>query len=90
MIWLFWKDERDFLTPACPEPERCADIAGKYSSDGGLTWSAQEFVTDLESVEVKFPSLIVGPDGRPHALWSDRRTGSEVENLYVRSRLSAP
>ncbi|MFZ1238412.1 MAG: exo-alpha-sialidase [Anaerolineae bacterium] len=90
VIWLFWKDERDFLTPACPEPERCADIAGKYSSDGGLTWSAQEFVTDLESVEVKFPSLIVGPDGRPHALWSDRRTGSEVENLYVRSRLSAP
>lgn len=90
VIWLFWKDERDFLTPACPEPERCADIAGKYSTDGGLTWSAQEFVTDLGSVEVKFPALIVGPDGRPHALWSDRRSGPDVENITIRSRLSAP
>lgn len=90
VIWLFWKDERDFLTPNCPGPERCADIAGKYSSDGGLTWSAQELVTDLGSVEVKFPALAVGPDGRPHALWSDRRAGPNVENLYLRSRLSTP
>ncbi len=90
VLWLFWKDERDFLTPVCPEPNRCADIAGKYSTDGGFSWSDMEFVTDLGAVEVKFPAFVVGSDGRPHALWSDRRTGDTVENVYVRSRLSAP
>lgn len=89
-LWLFWKDERDFLTPACPAPNRCADIAGKVSTDGGLSWSALELVTDLGAVEVKFPAFAVGPDGRPHALWSDRRGGDDSENVYVRSRLSAP
>lgn len=90
VLWLFWKDERDFLTPACPSPNRCADIAGKFSTDGGLTWSALEFVTDLGAVEVKFPAFDVDGGGRPHALWSDRRTGDTVENVYVRSRLSTP
>lgn len=90
VLWLFWKDERDFLTPACPSPNRCADIAGKFSTDGGLTWSALERVTDLGAVEVKFPAFDVDAGGRPHALWSDRRTGDTVENVYVRSRLSAP
>lgn len=91
VLWLFWKDERDFTTtPACTGLNRCADIAGKYSTDGGQTWSGIEFVTDLGDTDVKFPSPAMGPDGVPHVLWSDLRNGADKEAVFVRSRLAAP
>ncbi|MCZ7567583.1 MAG: exo-alpha-sialidase [Ardenticatenaceae bacterium] len=90
VLWLFWKDERDLGSAGCSGENHCADIAGKYSTDGGQTWSEMEFVTDLGSTEVKFPSPAVGPDGRPHVVWSDQRYGPSQEAMFVRSRLTAP
>jgi hypothetical protein len=87
-LWLFWKDERDLGTAACPGPEHCADVATRYSNDHGSTWSDLELITDLGVVETKFPSPAVGPDGRAHVVWSD--TSSGVERLYVASRIAAP
>ncbi|MFQ5594735.1 MAG: exo-alpha-sialidase, partial [Anaerolineae bacterium] len=91
VLWLFWKDERDFTrVEGCTAQNRCADIAGKYSADGGQTWSEMEFITDLGNVELKLPAFIVGADGRPHVMWSDPRYGLEQEAVFVKSRLAAP
>ncbi len=85
VLWAFWKDERDFSS----ETDIQADVAAKYSSDGGKTWSSLEFATDLGEVEVKYPSPALGPDGRPYLYWSDERAGAGLEAVYV-SRRSAP
>ncbi len=92
ILWLFWKDERDFRTSACPGfgRDRCADVAGKYSTDGGVSWSAFERSTDLGVIEVKLPSPAVGPDGVPHVVWSDTRGSRSAEALYHVRRLLAP
>ncbi|NOZ06589.1 MAG: DNRLRE domain-containing protein [Chloroflexi bacterium] len=88
VLWLFWKDEADFGTAPCTGANRCSDVAGKYSTDGGQSWSAMEFVTDLGDVEVKYPSPAVGPDGIPRVMWSDLRNGASQEAVFVRSRLT--
>jgi len=80
VLALFWKDERD----------AGADIVCKYSFDGGVTWSDQEWVTDDASNETKFPSPAMAGDGRPHVTWSDQRLGESREAVFVRSRLVAP
>lgn len=80
VLALFWKDERD----------AGADIVGRFSFDGGVTWSAQEWVTDHATTETKFPSPALASDGRPHVTWSDQRLGETREAVFVRSRLAAP
>lgn len=90
VMWLFWKDERDFLGDSCPPPSRCADIIGVYSKDGGQNWSEPEFVTDFGSIEVKFPSPILAPSGRPYMMWSATNPATGREVVYVNSRASAP
>lgn len=89
-FWLFWKDERDFLTPACPQPSRCADIIGMYSGDGGQTWSTTEFVTDYGAEELKFPAFVVSNTGISYATWSIRNAATGRETVYVTRRTSAP
>ena len=90
VLWLFWKDERDFTTENCgPGRIRCADIVARYSTDDGATWSELEFATDRGSTEIRFPSPAVGPDGRVHVIWSDRSAG-DIEQVFISSRLTAP
>ena len=89
-MWLFWKDERDLGTEACPQPSPCADVVARYTTDEGLTWSELEFVTDLGAIEVKLPSPAVGPDGIVHVIWSDSRAGLDLERIYIKSRLNTP
>lgn len=89
-FWLFWKDEHDFLTPACPQPSRCADIIGMYSGDGGQTWSDTEFVTDYNTEELKFPAFAVNNAGIVYATWSIRDAATNRETVYVTHRASAP
>lgn len=89
-FWLFWKDEQDFLTPACPQPSRCADIIGMYSNDGGQTWSDTEFVTDYGAEELKFPAFAVSRTGIVYATWSIRNATTNRETVYVTHRTSAP
>jgi len=81
ILWLFLKDERDVQLPNFK-----ADIACKFSRNGGRTWSPQEFVTDMGDVEVKFPGVVSGPDGRVYAIWSDRRESTTSEQLYFKAR----
>ena len=80
VLALFWKDERD----------AGADIVCKFSFDGGVTWSQQEWVTDDATNETKFPSPALAGDGRPHVTWSDQRLGATQEAVFVRSRLTVP
>jgi hypothetical protein len=85
VLWLFWKDERDVAGPN----DYRADLAARYSTDSGISWSDFERVTDLGDVEVKFPSPTVFADGRPCVMWSDRSLGNEREDIYFRARGSA-
>ena len=82
--WLVWKDERDFGVPPCVGKERCADLTGVFTSDGGRSWSTPELFTDLGQVEVKFPSVTVGRDGVLHLMWSDQREA--VEQIFYAAR----
>lgn len=81
-LWLFWKDERDASSP----PDWRSDVAGKFSLDGGRTWSRLEFATDLHEVELKFPGITAGPDGKVYLVWSDRRYANDSEQLFFKSR----
>ncbi len=59
-IWVFWKDERDF---SGGNPR--ADIMTAYSEDGGLTYSAPEFITDGDTLSEGLKSASIGLDGKP-------------------------
>ena len=67
LIWLFWKDERDFNTDN-GNPE--ADLAGKYSEDGGDSWSSLRFVTDKGDFDVRFPAFVIDQEGTVHCTYS--------------------
>lgn len=83
VIWLFWKDERDRTS----DTDVQADIAAKYSTDYGDSWSALERVTDEGALEVRFPSPALGPNGTVYLTWSDERSGSdENEQVFFSSR----
>lgn len=82
--WLTWKDERDFGTQPCVGKERCADLAGAWTGDGGRTWTEPELFTDMGELELKFPSVAVDRDGRLQLMWSDRRDGAE--QIYFQER----
>jgi hypothetical protein len=82
--WLLWKDERDFGTAPCVGRERCADLAGAFTQDGGQSWSTPELFTDLGQVEVKFPSISVDAAGSVHLMWSDKR--DPVEQIFYAVR----
>lgn len=83
VLWLFWKDERDRVDSTNVQ----ADVSGKYSLDGGITWSNLDRATDQGTIEVKFPSVALGPDGTPYVLWSDERSGSgAAEQIFISIR----
>lgn len=81
VLWVLWKDERD-----ASGGDRRSDLAARYSRDDGLSWSAEELVTDLGDTECEFPALAIGPDGAAYAVWSDHRAGatSAAARLKVR------
>lgn len=85
-LWCLFKDERDGAQPGQAETEAKADLALKSSSDGGQTWQALEFVTDLGPVEAKFHSLVLGPGRQPIVSWSDGRLGNGTECFYFKRR----
>ncbi|GIV95550.1 MAG: hypothetical protein KatS3mg057_0207 [Herpetosiphonaceae bacterium] len=83
-LWLWWKDERDADPP--PSEEKRSDVVAKYSTDGGLTWSELQFVTDEGDAEVYFPGMALGADGRAYAMWSiEVEPGRNV--VYARSEV---
>ena len=86
IFWLWWKDERD-ADPA-PANNTRSDVAARYSLDGGISWGPLEFATNEGDLDVQFPSIVVGQDGRLHVSWSDIRNGSSKQSLFFRTRQS--
>ncbi len=86
ILWLLWKDERD-ADPA-PGTQSRADVALRYSLDGGRSWSAQEFASNEGEFDTRFPSMAIGPDGRIHVTWNDDRNGTSKQTVFLRSRAS--
>jgi hypothetical protein len=84
VLWLWWKDLRDAEPP--PGQNHRADVALRFSSDGGRQWSALEFATDEGEIEVLFPSVAVAADGGAHALWTDSRTAGGLRTIRHRDR----
>ena len=37
VLWMFWKNEQHLGSGNCDDDNRCADIATKYTTDGGLS-----------------------------------------------------
>lgn len=88
VVWLFWKDERDMDQTT---GNRQADIAGRFSKDGGATWSDLEFVTDNGTIETRFPAFTVTHDGIVHAIHSRGESGeAEPYTVYYQRRTQAP
>ncbi len=83
-LWAFWRDERD--APPGNVTEFKSDLACRFSLDGGETWSSPEFITDLGDLDVRFPSVAVGSEGKVHATWSDRRFGAMREKVFFATR----
>jgi hypothetical protein len=81
-LWLFWKDERDYIAPN----NFRADMVCRYTRNGGSTWPTAEFATDLGDEELKFPCITVTPSGFPVLAWSDRRIDAGSEQVYVKIR----
>lgn len=88
ILWLYWKDERDMDHET---GNRQSDIAGRFSKDGGTTWSDLEFVTDNGTIETRYPAFCVGEDGIVHALYSRGESGEEEPyTVYYTHRTSVP
>jgi len=60
VLWLSWKDERDFNTSTGDEK---GDMVITYSTDRGLTWSTPEFVTDRYDSTIAFKAGALLPNG---------------------------
>ena len=88
VLWLFWKDERDF-DESNGNPQ--ADIVGRFSYDGGDNWSELEYLTDAGTADVRFPAFSMGPDGRPGVVYSYGDADSDAPfTVYHRTRRQAP
>lgn len=75
VFWLFWKDERDRVAPDLIQ----ADVAGKYTTDFGNTWSVLDRATDEGTAEVRFPSPALGSNGTAYVLWSNEPVSSGTD-----------
>jgi hypothetical protein len=84
VLWLWWKDLRDADPP--PGQNHRADVALRFSTDGGRQWSALEFATDEGEVEVLFPSIAAAADGGAHVLWTESRAAGGLRTIRQRAR----
>ena len=76
-----WKDERDFVSPI----DGNADVMCSFSSDGGISWQGQEFVTDIDTTELIFKSIEVGSNGILYSTYEfDDINGKR--SIYLRKR----
>lgn len=80
-IWLLWKDERDGIPG-----DAKSDLMVTRSTDGGLTWEAREFVTDLGDLDARFAAIAVAPNAEPYAIWSDLRNGDTLSTVLLKHR----
>lgn len=63
IVWYFYKDQRDYITPL----DKRADVMAIHSENEGQTISEPEFISDADSNEVGFHNFKIGKDGIPRA-----------------------
>jgi len=86
-VWIFWKDERDFVSPF----DRRADLVGMSIMQGGTILGAREFISDGGEIEYGFHNFKVGPEGSVHAhcntFYNDSSTPAAI--YYTRREAAA-
>lgn len=82
IVWYFYKDQRDYLSPL----DKRADIMAVNISGQGTTISTQEFISDADSNEVGFHNFKVGNDGIPRAHFFIIPYGTSSKTLYYTQR----
>ncbi len=82
IVWIFWKDERDFnFSNGIAQ----ADIIGSAIADGGARIFPPEFLTDGGATEYGFHNFKVGADGIPRAHFCTI-VGGKVKDLFYTER----
>jgi hypothetical protein len=84
VVWFFWKDERDFVSPF----DRRADIIGAAITNRGATLGAAEFLSDGGSTEYGFHNFKVGPDGIVRAHFNTFYNDNTPATIYYTQRSS--
>ncbi len=85
VIWFFWKDERDFISPF----DRRADIIGAPISNRGATVGSPEFLSDGGSLEYGFHNFKIGPDGVVRAHFNTFYNDNTPSTILYTQRRSA-
>jgi len=84
VVWIFWKDERDFVSPF----DRRADIIGAAITNRGATIGSPEFLSDGGSIEYGFHNFKVGPDGTVRAHFNTFYSDNTPSTIYYTQRSS--
>ncbi|MDZ7293031.1 MAG: exo-alpha-sialidase [candidate division KSB1 bacterium] len=84
VVWIFWKDERDFVSPF----DRRADIIGAAITNRGATIGAPEFLSDGGSLEYGFHNFKVGPDASVRAHFNTFYSDGMPSTIYYTERRS--
>ena len=84
VLWFFTKDERDYVNPRTIY----ADLIASYSTDGGATWSALEFVTDEGDNEVALQGYAVDSHGGVHINYNRVDELTDAWTLHYTTRSS--
>lgn len=81
IVWLSWKDHRDFDQQT---GNRKSDIMVMKVTDSGINWWPTEFVTDQYDKEVGYHNFIAGNDGTLKATYNYDFNTSDSLDLYYR------
>lgn len=84
VVWIFWKDERDFVSPS----DRRADIIGTAITNRGASLGAPEFISDGGSTEYGFHNFKVGPDGIVRGHFNTFYSDNTPSTIYYTQRSS--
>jgi len=84
VVWIFWKDERDFVSPF----DRRADIIGAVITNRGATIGSPEFLSDGGSTEYGFHNFKAGPDGVVRAHFNTFYSDNTPSTIYYTQRSS--
>ncbi|KAA0225502.1 T9SS C-terminal target domain-containing protein [candidate division KSB1 bacterium] len=84
VVWIFWKDEHDFVSPF----DRRADIIGAAITNRGTTLGSPEVLSDGGSLEYGFHNFKVGPDGVVRAHFNTFYSDNTPSTIYYTQRSS--
>ena len=83
LVWLSWKDERDFDFET---GDANADIVGVYSLTGGDSWSDLETIGAHPTTELRFHTFHLGTDAILRTVYSYFGPEDDLERVYYRQR----